>query len=189
MAANSETIVIPVKRDGLRELVESSAFNGFVTAVIIINAITLGLETSPDLLARYGGILHFADTAALWIFTAELLLKLRVYRARFFKDGWNLFDFAIVTIAWVPAAGPLSVLRALRIMRILRLVSIVPSMRKVVGALLKALLPGMGSIVTGAVARVSIFRCCHGNEPVRRRDFPQWFGSRLARRCSACSRS
>ena len=92
MNANSETIVIPKQRDGLRELVESSAFNGFVTAVIIINAITLGLETSPALIARFGAILHFVDTAALWIFTAELLLKLRVYRTRFFtKPTKNAF--------------------------------------------------------------------------------------------------
>jgi voltage-gated sodium channel len=145
MAANSETIVVP-KNYRLREFVESRAFNAFVTAVIIVNAITLGLETSPAMIASIGTMLHVADTAALWIFTAELLLKLHVYRGRFFRDGWNVFDFAIVTIAWIPAAGPLSVLRALRIMRILRLVSIVPSMRKVVGALFGAL-PGMGSIV------------------------------------------
>ena len=119
-------------------------------------------------------MLHFADSAALWIFTIELLLKLHVYRGRFFKDGWNVFDFAIVTIAWIPAAGPLSVLRALRIMRILRLVSIVPSMRKVVGALFGAL-PGMGSIVLvlmlvfyiSAVMATNLF----GGQ------FPAWFGN------------
>ena len=174
MNANSETIVIPKRRDGLRELVESSAFNGFVTAVIVINAITLGLETAPSLVAKYGAILHFVDTAALWIFTAELFLKLRVYRKQFFKDGWNLFDLTIVTIAWIPAAGPLSVLRALRIMRILRLISIVPSMRKVVGALFGAL-PGMGSIVLvlmlvyyiAAVMATNLFGA----------DFPDWFGT------------
>ena len=174
MNANSETIVISKQRNGLRELVESSAFNNFVTAVIIINAVTLGLETSPAMIANYGGILHFVDTAALWIFTAELFLKLRVYRTQFFKDGWNLFDLTIVTIAWIPAAGPLSVLRALRIMRILRLISIVPSMRKVVGALFGAL-PGMGSIVLvltlvyyiAAVMATNLFGA----------DFPEWFGT------------
>jgi len=131
---SSQTIVI-AKRDGLREFVESRLFNAFVTAVIVMNAITLGLETSPAIVAIAGPVLHFADRAALWVFTVELLLKLRVYRGQFFKDGWNVFDFTIVTIAWIPAAGPLSVLRALRIMRVLRLVSIVPSMRMVVGAL------------------------------------------------------
>ena len=173
MAANSETVVLP-RNWRILAFVESAGFNAFVTAVIIVNAVTLGLETSPDMVSRFGTMLHFADTAALWIFTAELILKLHVYKGRFFRDGWNVFDFAIVTIAWIPAAGPLSVLRALRIMRILRLVSIVPSMRKVVGALFGAL-PGMGSIVTvlllvfyiAAVMATNLFG----------EHFPQWFGS------------
>ena len=131
---------------GLLGLVESRAFSTAITAVIIINAITLGLETSPRAMAAIGSWLHAIDTIALWIFTLELGLKLTAWRARFFRDGWNLFDLAIVAIAWLPAAGPLAVLRALRIMRILRLVSIVPQMRTVVGALFRAL-PGMGSIV------------------------------------------
>ncbi|MGI9262991.1 MAG: ion transporter [Woeseiaceae bacterium] len=169
---SSQTMVI-ARGGGLREFVESRWFSAFVTAVIVINAITLGLETSPGVVATIGPLLHFADTAALWIFTVELALKLHVYRAKFFKDGWNLFDLAIVTIAWIPAAGPLSVLRALRIMRILRLLSIVPSMRKVVGALFGAL-PGMGSIVTvlllvyyiAAVMATNLFGST----------FPEWFG-------------
>ncbi len=170
---NSRTIAIG-GTNGLRDLVESRAFSLFVTAIIVVNAITLGLETSPAVVSRFGSVLHFADTAALWIFTVELLLKLRVYRTQFFKDGWNVFDFVIVTIAWIPAAGPLSVLRALRIMRILRLVSVVPSMRKVVGALFGAL-PGMGSIVCvlmlvfyiAAVMATNLF----GGH------FPDWFGT------------
>jgi voltage-gated sodium channel len=131
---------------GLLGLVESRAFSTAITAVIIINAITLGLETSPRAMAAIGPWLLAIDTVALWIFTLELGLKLAAWRTRFFRDGWNLFDLAIVAIAWLPAAGPLAVLRALRIMRILRLVSIVPQMRTVVGALFRAL-PGMGSIV------------------------------------------
>ncbi|MBY0423251.1 MAG: ion transporter, partial [Parvularculaceae bacterium] len=61
-------------------------------------------------------------------------------------SGWNLFDFAVVAVALVPASGPLSVLRALRVLRVLRLITVVPSLKRVVGAMLKAI-PGMGSIV------------------------------------------
>jgi voltage-gated sodium channel len=158
----------------LRKLVESRVFTVFITVVIIVNAITLGLETSATMVAAVGPVLYFIDAAALWIFTIELLLKIRVYRAGFFRDGWNVFDLAIVTLAWLPATGPLSVLRALRVMRVLRLLSIVPSMRKVIGALFHAL-PGMGSIVTvlalvfyvAAVMATKLF----GDE------FPDWFGS------------
>ena len=69
------------------------------------------------------------DSAALWVFTIEIGLKIWLYRSRFFRGGWNIFDFAIVAIAWLPATGPLSVLRALRIIRVLRVVSLIPQMR------------------------------------------------------------
>jgi voltage-gated sodium channel len=154
--------------------VESRAFALAITIVIVINAISLGLETSPRVMAAIGPWLRAIDTAALWIFTVELTLKLTVWRGRFFRSGWNLFDLAIVAIAWLPAAGPLAVLRALRIMRVLRLVSVVPQMRAVVGALLRAL-PGMGSIVAvlmlvfyvAAVMATGLFGAA----------FPDWFGS------------
>lgn len=171
---NTSTTVLQQDKDGLRDFVESRLFNGFVTFVIVLNAITLGLETSSTVTSAIGPFLHVIDSAALWVFTAELLMKFRVYRSRFFSDGWNLFDLTIVTIAWIPAAGPLSVLRALRIMRILRLVSIVPQMRMVVGALFKAL-PGMGSIVTVLVLVFYIASVMATN--LFGDQFPQWFGS------------
>ncbi len=170
---NSRTDAI-ARTGGLREFVESRAFQIFVTTVIVVNAITLGLETSPAVVTHSGSLLHAIDSAALWIFTIELLLKLGVYRTRFFRDGWNLFDFTIVTIAWIPAAGPLSVLRALRIMRVLRLVSVVPSMRKVVSALINAL-PGMGSIVLVLVLVYYIAAVMATN--LFGEAFPDWFGN------------
>ena len=130
----------------LQSFVESNKFVQFITALILINAVTLGLETNPEIVAKYGNFLFVFDRLILLIFTFELLLKLFVYRFRFFKSGWNIFDFAIVTIAWVPASGPLSVLRALRILRILRLLSVVPQMRRVVSALGHSI-PGMASVV------------------------------------------
>jgi len=130
----------------MRAFVESRGFNLAITAVIVINAVTLGLETSDRMVAAAGGLLNFLDRTALIIFTVEIALRLWVYRFRFFTGGWNLFDFTIVAISWVPAAGAFSVLRSLRILRVLRLLSVVPQMRTVVGALFNSL-PGMGSIV------------------------------------------
>ncbi|MFC4002076.1 ion transporter [Prauserella oleivorans] len=132
-------------RARLRRLVEDRRFQNLVIAVIIVNAVTLALETSRDIVAGYGGLLHTVDYIALGIFVAELLAKIYVYRGAFFRDGWNLFDLVVVGIALVPASGPFAVLRALRILRVLRLVSLVPSMRKVVAGLLAAV-PGMASI-------------------------------------------
>ena len=80
----------------LRAFVESQAFTYAITAIIAINAITLGLETSPRVMAAIGPWRHAIDTVALWIFTLELGLKLTAWRTRFFRDGWNIFDLVIV---------------------------------------------------------------------------------------------
>ncbi len=162
------------ERDPLREFVESRAFNLSVTFVIVVNAITLGLETWPPAMERAGSLLLAIDRLALWIFTAELSLKIWVHRGRFFRDGWNLFDFAIVAIAWLPATGPLAVLRALRVLRVIRLISVVPQMRTVVGALFKAL-PGMGSII--AVLSLVFYVASVMATKLFGATFPDWFGS------------
>ena len=126
--------------------IESNLFTFGITALILMNAITLGLETDQSITARYGGLLHWIDRIILVLFSIELLLKFYVYRSRFFRSGWNLFDLAIVAIAWVPTSGALTVLRALRILRVLRLISVVPQLRRVVSAIGHSI-PGMVSVV------------------------------------------
>jgi voltage-gated sodium channel len=118
-----------------------------IIALILANAVTLGLETSDTLMASaWGSVLVAIDRGLLLVFTAELAIRIYAFRGRFFRDPWGLFDLIVVGIAWLPASGELSVLRALRVLRVLRLISIVPSLRTVVEAMLAAL-PGMGSIV------------------------------------------
>lgn len=133
-------------RERIRALIESDRFERAVTALIAANAITLGIETSPAIVARFGPWLHAFDHAVLGVFVVELLLRFFVYRGGFFRDPWRVFDFVIVGLGLMPAGGAFTVLRALRVLRVLRLVSLVPSMRGVVGALLTAI-PGMASIV------------------------------------------
>lgn len=145
-----------------------------ILGLILINAVTLGLETSPTVMAAIGPVLYTLDKMILGVFVAEIIAKLIVRRLAFFRDPWNIFDFAVVAIALLPASGPLSVLRALRVLRILRLITILPSLKRVVGALLGAL-PGMGSIVlllglifyVGSVMATKLFGAAH----------PEWFGS------------
>lgn len=133
-------------RERVRRFVESARFDRAITALIVANAITLGLETSPRVAARFGDSLHAFDRLVLVVFVVELLLRFFAHRGRFFGDPWRVFDFIVVGIAVLPAAGAFAVLRALRVLRVLRLVSLVPPMRRVVGALLSAL-PGMASIL------------------------------------------
>lgn len=130
----------------LRRLVDHPMTEKVVIALIMVNAITLGLETSPSVMEAYGGLLVAVDRLLLTIFVAELAARMVVRGPRFFADPWNVFDFLVVAIALLPATGSLSVLRALRILRVLRLITVVPSLRAVVSALVGAL-PGMGSIM------------------------------------------
>ena len=133
-------------RARVARLVMAPSFQRVVIGLILLNAVTLGLETSASIMESHGGLLYAVDKALLYLFTLELALRIYAFRARFFRDPWGIFDFLVVAIAWMPATGPLSVLRALRVLRVLRLISVVPSLRNVVEAMLAAL-PGMGSIV------------------------------------------
>jgi voltage-gated sodium channel len=130
-----------------RALVEHKGFQRLVIALIVFNAVTLGLETSSRMMADYGGLLHVLDRATLAVFVLELLLRFYGFGARLLRDPWSIFDTLVIGIALVPAAGPLSVLRTLRVLRVLRLVSAVPSMRRVVSGLLAAV-PGMASVAS-----------------------------------------
>lgn len=130
----------------LKSLVDHPLTERLVVALIVLNAITLGLETSPAMMAEYGTLLTTLDRAFLWIFVAELLARLLVRRGAFFRDPWNLFDAVVIGIALLPATGALSVLRSLRVLRLLRLVTAIPSLKRVVSGLIGAI-PGMGSII------------------------------------------
>jgi voltage-gated sodium channel len=115
-------------------------------ALIVFNAVTLGLETSESIMARFGPLLTVIDRIIIGIFVVEILARFVVQRAAFFRDGWNLFDVVVVGIALAPVTAAFSVLRALRVLRLLRLITAVPSLQRVVGGLIGAL-PGMGSIL------------------------------------------
>jgi voltage-gated sodium channel len=161
-------------RANLAQWLDRPPIRNAIIAVILFNAVILGLETSPSVMSVAGPVILALDKACLAIFVIEIVLKLIALGPRFFRSGWNLFDFMIVGIALVPAAQGLSVLRALRILRVLRIVSAVPSLRRVVEGLLTAL-PGMGSVFLlmsiifyiGAVMATKLFGA----------SFPEWFGS------------
>jgi len=160
--------------NALQKLLENRKFEWFITIIIAVNAVTLGLETVPAAIEHFGPLLYFVDRAILWVFVAELVAKIAVYRLNFVKDPWRIFDFIIVSIALLPTTGSLSVLRALRILRVLRLVSMVPSLRRVVGGLMSAL-PGMGSIVLLLGLVFYVFSVMATK--LYGAAFPDWFGS------------
>lgn len=161
-------------REKLQEFADSAIVNNFIIVVVFINAITLGLETSEWMRQHFGLYLIIIDHIALYIFTCEIILKFIAHPSHYFRDPWNIFDFLIVGIAYLPATGAFSVLRSLRILRILLFISFMPRLRIIVRSLLLAL-PSIGwiSLLMGivfyifAVIATTIF----GSK------FPAWFGT------------
>ncbi|MEO1018395.1 MAG: ion transporter [Pseudomonadota bacterium] len=160
--------------DRLKFVLADKRTEWFITGLIILNAITLGLETSDWAMANFGGTLLTVDKLILSIFVIEIAARLFVHRLRFFKDPWSIFDFTVVAIALMPSQGALSVLRALRILRVLRLITVVPSLKRVVGALIGAL-PGMGSIIFLMSLLFYVFSVMATK--LFGDSFPDWFGS------------
>jgi voltage-gated sodium channel len=158
----------------IHRLVSCSAFQNFIIALIIINGLTMGLETSQSIMASYGGYLHFFDKFVIAVFTIEILMRVYVHRVAFFKDPWSLFDFVIVAISLVPASGGFEILRVLRVLRLFRLVTVVPQMRKIVMALLSTI-PGMASIAGLMTLFFYIFAIMATN--LYGVSHPEWFGT------------
>ena len=126
-------------------IVENKIFKNFIIFLIILNAITLGLETSSKIAQTYGAFLEAFDIFVITVFTIEIILRILAYKSKFFKDGWSLFDLFIVIISLAPANEGFEIFRILRVLRIFRLVTVIPQFRKVVSALLGTI-PAMASI-------------------------------------------
>jgi voltage-gated sodium channel len=158
----------------LGKFVDGPKFQAVVMITIALNAITLGLETSSAIRAAWGPWLQLLDRAFLGFFTLEILMAVTALGGRFFRDPWRVFDFAVVSVALMPASGAFSILRAFRVLRVLRLVSVVPSMRIVVSGLLSAI-PGLSSIfaILGLIFYVAAVMATN----LFGANFPEWFGS------------
>ena len=162
------------RREDLARFLERPAVSNFILGVILVNAVSLGLETSATARAAFGEILLLIDLVCLAIYCVEIALKLIAYRGAFFRNGWNLFDFGIVAVSLLSMGGAFAVMRALRILRVLRAVSIVPSLRRVVEGLINAL-PGMASVF--ALMSLIFYVASVMATKLFGADFPDWFGT------------
>lgn len=161
-------------RHRLARFVDDARVQRLLITLILLNAAILGLETSKSIMARWGEWLVLADHVILAVFVVEITLRLIVHRWAFFRDPWSVFDFVVVGIALLPAAGPFAVLRALRVLRVLRLLTMVPSMRRVVSGLLAAI-PGLSSVV--AIIGIIFYVNSVIATKLFAERFPDWFGT------------
>jgi len=164
---------MPNHRERLGNFLEGNRFHNFIISLIVLNSITIGMETSSSWMKSYGQFFERLDDIILAIFIVELILRMYAFGLKFFTNSWNVFDFLIVAISIVPAAGPFSVFRTLRILRTLRLINNVPKLRLIIEALLKSI-PSIGWISLLLMVVFYIFAVLgtnlYGNE------FPELFG-------------
>ncbi len=135
-------------QERLKKIDSSKIFQGAVIVVILLSALLIGAKTH-NLPENVVSLLAFFDSAITVFFVIEITIRFLAYRNKkeFLKSGWNIFDLIIVIGSLIPAGGTGVLLaRLLRIFRVLRLVSMVPELRILINALLKAI-PRMGYIV------------------------------------------
>ncbi|OVE80147.1 hypothetical protein BVY02_01250 [bacterium J17] len=132
-----------------KKIVGSKIFNAIIVSTILLAAVLVGVETYPEILARHAKLIIYLDVFVLTVFATEIAIRMAQYGAkpwRYFKDGWNIFDFVIVGICFLPLqAHFISVLRLARILRVLRIVSLLPRLQVLVGALLESI-PSIGYV-------------------------------------------
>lgn len=134
----------------LKPIIASLAFEYFIVALILFNAVILGLETVPAIVDKYGELLFLANDIILLIFTVEAIIKITAVAPKFklyFGNGWNLFDFSIVVVSLLPGTGEFAMIaRLARLLRVARLISTIPELRLIVNTLIRSI-PSMGHVM------------------------------------------
>jgi voltage-gated sodium channel len=152
--ATAPSYAAPARQGGIvahcRQVADAPWFQFGIIGVIILNAIVLGLETSPGLQTSFGGVFRWFSHVAQAIFAVEILIRITAHWPRpqqFYRDGWNNFDFIVVAAAFIPATGGLSNLaRLARLLRVTRLVSALPELRLIFETLVRSI-PSIAHIV------------------------------------------
>lgn len=158
----------------IKNFVESGFFTKFIIYLIVLNGITMGLETSKTFMLSFGSYASIFNQIVITIFAIEIALRIYVHRLSFFKDPWSIFDFLIVSISLVPTSSGFEILRVLRVLRLFRLITVVPQMRKIVSALI-SVIPGMLSVIALMTLFFYIFAIMATQ--LYSEKFPEWFGT------------
>lgn len=152
----------------------SKIFKNTIVLIILINSIVLGLITSEAIYAKFGELLEFILSACVVIFTVEITLRIIAKGWRFFLNGWNIFDFLLITMALMPETGAAITFRVFRVLRALRMVSSMKKLRHIVSAILVS----APHVFWAAVLEMIIFYIFGiMGQNLFHEAFPQWFGS------------
>ena len=130
--------------------VANKAFDLVITAVILLQAVALALEATPEMhsFSREGELVEASifstiHTLVVVVFVIEAALRLTAHYPRpqsYFKDGWNCFDFAIIVLSLMPITGGFSTIaRLIRLLRITRLITKSTELRAIVTTLVRSI--------------------------------------------------
>ena len=145
----------------------NKGFELFITGIIILNSVLIGVETYTDNLT-----VKMIQQGILYIFTFEILMRFIAAKSikEFFCDGWNVFDLTLVLIGYIPetlfaSASMMTALRVLRVFRILRLLRTSKEIKLIVTVLVKSMTSMFYNLILFlifvylyAIAGVSMFR-------------------------------
>ena len=141
----------PAWQQACGRLTNNARFGALVIGVILLNAVTLGLGTFPDIEGSSGDVIRTLDDVFLGFFVAELFLRLAAvgFRPdRFLRRGWNVFDLIAVGASFIPGLGSnATALRLVRLLRVARLLSVLPDVRVLLDGLRRAARPAAGILL------------------------------------------
>jgi len=133
-----------------KRIADSGLFQGFILVVVVLNAIALGVQTY-DIPSGLNSALTTVDDVFLAIFTVEIIIRVAAFGGapwRFFRDGWNLFDFVVVGVAYVPFLREnITMLRVVRLLRVMRILTVLPDLRILVRAMVRSIPPIVSLVV------------------------------------------
>ena len=162
-------------------IVESSWFDPLMLSIIAINAVTLGLETYESIDASIGAELQLLNDVILGLFVVELALRMAAHADRpreFFRSGWNVFDFVVITASFVPGVREnATLLRLVRLLRIVRAVRLLPDLRVLTVAVGRSI-PGVASLAAITLLLVYVYGMVgwvifHDHDPANFEDIGQ----------------
>lgn len=96
---------VETDRRRVKKLVEGKNFDFLIMSLICMDAVILGLMTSDAMNRFFEGGLFILDRLFMAIFIIEMIMKIFAFGKKFFKSGWNVFDFAVIAISSVPFAS------------------------------------------------------------------------------------
>ena len=147
-------------RLALRAALRSDRFESFLTRMIVLYAVILAahcyIQPQAETYPFTAHMVEGFDFAIFSAFCVEILIKLYAFRGKFFRNGWNVFDFLVIALSIIGMAASITAFRVLRVLRTLRLVTNVPSMRVVIESFLRSI-PGIFSVLMVLLLMVFVY--------------------------------